>query len=127
MNANRIRLINAARKALFQRAQLKRSTQNMRSNFAPSALKQRAKSTAQRKVETVMESAERSLRKYSVPVGIAALAGLALAFRRPLGEAANMIANHADKAARALTEFLAEHSSKPPHPESETEQSDEPV
>lgn len=127
MNIHRVRLINAARKALFQRAQLKRSAENVRSNFAPQALKNRARSKARRKMETVVQGAEQGLRKYSVPIGIAALAGLAFAFRRPLGEAGAVIAEKADQAVKTIIEYIKEMSSPPPHDGSETEQVDEPV
>lgn len=127
MNANRVRLINAARKALFQRAQLKRSAESARSNFAPLALKQRAKTKALRQVETAMESAESGLRKYSLPIGIAALAGLAFAFRRPLGTAASVVAAEADKAIKALTDHFAETTAPTPPNQPAMEQPDEPV
>jgi hypothetical protein len=127
MNTRRVRLINAARKALFQRAQLKRSANGARQNFAPQALKQRAKKKVTRRVDAAVEGAERGLRKYALPLGLTALAGLAFAFRRPLIEAGTALAEQADKAAKALGERFDEYRNSPPPTDDEMDQPHEPV
>ncbi|NJS14576.1 MAG: hypothetical protein HC788_08180 [Sphingopyxis sp.] len=83
MSPQKLHLINLARKALFQRAKLKRSVGGARSNFAPAALKDRAQQRVAEKVGAGAAGAEAALRKYSLPLGIAAGTGLLFAFRRP--------------------------------------------
>lgn len=114
MNAKRIRLINAARKALFQRTQVTRSARDAKANFAPQALKTRAQKQISRGVEDVVDSAERELRRYTVPLGLAALAGLAFAFRRPLAGVAQVVSDQVSDAATALTEHFASLSHEAP-------------
>lgn len=106
MNPHRVRLINAARKALFQRAQIRRSSEDAKANFAPNALKKRVTSNVVRGVDDAVAGAERGLRRYSLPLGVAALAGLAYAFRRPLGDAAHAVADTLSEAASAVTNHL---------------------
>jgi hypothetical protein len=127
MNTRRIRLINAARKALFQRAQLKRSAHGVRENFAPQALKLRAKKKVTRRVDAAVDSAEKGLRKYALPLGLTALAGLAFAFRRPLIEAGTALAEQADKAAKALGERFNEYRIPSPPTDDEMDPPHEPV
>lgn len=104
MNAKHLALANAARKALFQRTQLLRSADAARGNFAPQALKQRATDSAVRVLDDTVDSAQAALRHYAVPLGLVAVAGLAFAFRRPLGAAAQQAADLAADAADAIAE-----------------------
>ena len=112
MNANRLRLINAARKALFQRAQVERSVLAVRNNFAPQALKQRATRQVIRSVDDTASAAQAALRSYRVPLAVVALAGLAFAFRRPLATAAQVVADQATDAVDAVAEQLRDYRSK---------------
>lgn len=92
MTPGRIRLTNVARKALFQRARLRRSADSAKNNFAPGALQDRAKTKVNRKIDATLDQGEQLLRTYAVPLGIAAVAGLAFAFRRPLAALADQLA-----------------------------------
>lgn len=114
MKPHQVRLMNAARKALFQRAQLGRSAATARGQLAPKALQSRAKARVNRRVDAALNQSEAVLRKYALPLGITAIAGLALAFRRPLMDAAQRVGDQL----RRLPPF-----SPPPPPEHD----DEPV
>jgi hypothetical protein len=91
MNRHRLHLINTARKALFQRAQLRRSSDAARNNLAPAALKQRAKRRVTDKLESGAAATEAGLRRFAVPLSAAAAAGLIFAFRRPLADAIDAV------------------------------------
>jgi hypothetical protein len=104
MNPNRLRLMNAVRKALFQRRKVQRAAETAQANFAPTALKRRATREVIRRVDDTASAAEGVLRTYALPLGAAALAGLAFAFRRPLGHAATILAAQANDAADVLAE-----------------------
>lgn len=118
MNPKKVQLLNAARRALFQRAQLSRTLGGARQQFAPDALKRRAAKKVNDRIDSGVAAAEAGLRKHRVPLALAALAGLAFAFRRPLKDAA-------DKVADFLERQNADAASAPsPEP---TEQDDEPV
>ena len=118
MNPKKVHLLNAARKALFQRARLGRSLGGARQEFAPDALKRRAAKKVNDRIDSSVAAVEAGLRKHRVPLALGALAGLAFAFRRPLMEAA-------DKVADFLERQNADAASAPsPQP---LEQDDEPV
>jgi hypothetical protein len=91
MNPNRIKLFNVARKALFQRAQLQRSVGQARSALTPEALKRRAKRKAAARLDDALAASEDRLRRYALPLGLTALAGLTFAFRRPIANAATYL------------------------------------
>lgn len=117
MNPKKVLLLNAARKALFQRAQLGRSIGGARQEFAPDALKQRARKEVYKTVDSGISAAEAGLRKHRVPLGLAAIAGLAFAFRCPLADAANRIADFLERqnadAASAPSPETPEHDDEP--------------
>lgn len=118
MSPKKIHLLNTARKALFQRAKLGRTLGGARQEFAPTALKDRARKQVAAKVDNGIAAAEAGLRKYRLPLGLAAVAGLAFAFRRPIMDAA-------DRIAYFLEQQNADAASAP-SPQS-PEQDDEPV
>ncbi len=97
MNPKKVHLLNAARKALFQRAQLGRSLGGARQEFAPGALKRRAAKTVNARIDSSVAAVEAGLRKHRVPLALGALAGLAFAFRRPLKDAADRVANFLER------------------------------
>jgi hypothetical protein len=117
MNPKKVHLLNIARKALFQRAQLARTLGGARQQFAPTALKQRARKQVKKTVDGGVAAAEVGLRKYRLPLGLAALAGLAFAFRRPLAEATAKVANFLERqnadAASAPSPDFPEHDDEP--------------
>ena len=92
MNRNRLRLMNAMRTALFQRNKVQRSARTAQANFAPQALQRRARDNAARQIDEAAIIAGAVLRDYAVPLGLAAMAGLAFVFRRPLLTAADAVA-----------------------------------
>ena len=120
MNPKKVHLLNAARKALFQRAQLGRTLGGARQEFAPTALKQRARKQISKTVDSGVATAEAAMRKYRLPLGLAAIAGLAFAFRRPLADAAGRIGDFLE---RQNADAASAPSPSPEHPE----QDDEPV
>jgi hypothetical protein len=93
MNRHRLHLLNNARRALLQRGALRRSSAAARANLSPDALKQRAKRHVADKVERGTAATEAGLRKYAVPLGAVAAAGLLFAFRRPLADAIDAALN----------------------------------
>lgn len=117
MSPKKIHLLNTARKALFQRAQLGRTLGGARQEFAPTALKRRARKQVTNAVDNGVAAAETTLRKYRLPLGLAALAGLAFAFRRPITEAATKVADFLERqnadAASAPSPDLPEHDDEP--------------
>jgi hypothetical protein len=117
MSPKKVHLLNAARKALFQRAKLGRSFAGARNEFAPSALKGRAKRHVAARVDDGVAAAEVTLKKYRLPLGLAALAGLAFAFRRPLLDAADKVAGFLERqnadAASAPSPSIPEHDDEP--------------
>lgn len=117
MNPKKVHLLNAARKALFQRARLGRSIGSARQEFAPDALKGRARKKVSKAIDSSVAAAETSLRKYRVPLGLAAIAGLAFAFRRPLTDAATRIGDFLERqnadAASAPFPEPPEHEDEP--------------
>jgi hypothetical protein len=117
MNPKKIHLLNAARKALFQRAQLGRTLGGARQEFAPKALKQRAAKNVNDRIDSGVAAAESTLRKYRLPLGMAALAGLAFAFRRPIVDAAGKVADFLERqnadAASAPSPDLPEQNDEP--------------
>jgi hypothetical protein len=119
MNPNRLRLMNAARKALFQRRKVQRSAETAQTNFTPTALKRRATREVIRRVDDAASSAEGMLRTYAVPLGAAALAGLAFAFRRPLGHAASVISEQTTDTVDALIDHYRSYRSAPHDQETE--------
>lgn len=92
MNRNRLQLMDAMRTALFQRSKVQRSARTAQANFAPQALQQRAQDNATRQIDEATIIAGAVLRDYAVPLGLAATAGIAFVFRRPLLTAADAVA-----------------------------------
>lgn len=92
MNPMRIRLDNALRNAMLQRGQLRGSLNKAKSELAPKSLINRGKYRAGKKMNAAFASAQSELKEYRVPIALAAVAGLAYAFRKPLGRAMPRVA-----------------------------------
>lgn len=92
MNPLRVRLDNARRNAMLQRAQLRGSVAKAKGTLAPKSLIERGKYRVGEKVDSAVNSAEAGLREYRVPIALAAMAGLAYAFRDPLRRAMPYVA-----------------------------------
>ena len=124
MNSRKLHLLSAARKALFQRAQLERTITGARINITPDALKQRAKRRISEKFDTSTAAAEAGLRKYSLPLGLVAGVGLLFAFRRPLGQAVDAVMDMLERQNADTAEDAPDFH----HPDQpQTEHDDEPV
>jgi hypothetical protein len=93
MNPHHVRLKNAARRALFQRARVIRSATGIQQQVTPAALKKRAKSKVEKQLTSAANASEKLLRRHRLPLSIAAIAGLAFAFRTPLISAADWLAD----------------------------------
>lgn len=98
MPGSRARLINAARRSMLQRAELRRRATATRDAFRPQALLDRGKRRAEETAEDIAYIAREEFRAHRVPLTLAAIAGLAWVFREP-------IQKHAPKAAQKMGEW----------------------
>ncbi len=92
MNPMRVRLDNALRNAMLQRTQLRGSVSKAKGELAPKSLINRGKYRVGERVDAAVDSAQSGLIEYRVPIALAAVAGLAYAFRDPLRRAMPRVA-----------------------------------
>ncbi|WP_052071673.1 hypothetical protein [Sphingopyxis sp. MWB1] len=98
MPGSRARLINAARRSMLQRAELRRRATATRDAFRPQALLDRGKRRAEETAEDIAYIVHEEFRAHRVPLTLAAIAGLAWVFREP-------IQKHAPKAVQKMGEW----------------------
>lgn len=84
MNDKRIKLDNALHRAMLQRSALKRKLGIAGQELTPGALVRRGKMRVGEKVDDAAAATRQQLKRYSVPLGIAAIAGIGYALRRPI-------------------------------------------
>lgn len=84
MSNKRIKLDNALRRAMLQRAALKRKLGMAGHELSPGALIKRGKYRVGEKIDDAALSAEQTLKRYRLPLTIAAVAGVAYALRGPI-------------------------------------------
>jgi hypothetical protein len=99
MAGSRNRLINAARRSMIQRAEMRRKLDTARDAFTPRALLDRGKYRARTGLEDAAHIAREEFRDNRLPVAIAAGAGLAWLFREPIRE-------HGPRAVRRLRDLI---------------------
>lgn len=88
MRPSRSRLINAARRSMIQRAELRRKLGDARSAFKPGALLSRGKYRVSEKVDDAAQATRQQFKDNRLPIALAAVAGLAWLFRDPIKEQA---------------------------------------
>jgi hypothetical protein len=99
MAGSRGRLINAARRSMIQRAELRRKLNTAHDAFKTAALLDRGKYRARVGLEDAAHIAREEFRDNRLPIAIAAGAGLAWLFREP-------IKAHAPRAAQKLRALI---------------------
>lgn len=99
MSGSRNRLINAARRSMIQRAELRRKLDVARGALTPRALLDRGKYRIGAKVDDTAHAARQQFRDNRLPIALAAAAGLAWIFREPIKE-------HVPRAAGKLRELI---------------------
>ena len=106
MPASRNRLINAARRSMMQRAQLRRKLDVAQPAFKPQALVDRGKYRLSAAVDDTAHAVRKQFRDNRLPITLAAVAGLAWMFREPIRTYAPTVGRKARDLANALAERL---------------------
>ncbi len=88
MRPSRSRLINAARRSMIQRAELRRNLNQAREALKPRALIDRGKYRVGEKVDSAALAARQQFKDNRLPIALAAVAGLAWLFRDPIKQQA---------------------------------------
>ncbi|ALC11828.1 hypothetical protein [Sphingopyxis sp. 113P3] len=86
MRPSRARLINAARRSMIQRAELRRKLQVAGDALKPGSLLDRGKYRVGEKVDDAAHMVREQFRENRLPIALAAMAGIAWLFREPLKE-----------------------------------------
>jgi len=98
MPRTRNRLINAARRAMLQRAELHRKLGVAGEAFKPSSLYKRGKYRLDVKIDDTAHAVQKQFKDNRLPIALAAAAGLAWLFREPIKE-------HAPRLGRKLRDL----------------------
>jgi len=98
MGPSRTRLINAARRSMLQRSQLRRKLDVARDAFAPAALVGRAKYRVGEKIDDTAHAVRDEFRRNRLPIALAAAAGALWLLREP-------ITTHAPRLGRKLRDL----------------------
>lgn len=106
MPASRNRLINAARRSMMQRAQLRRKLDVAQQAFKPQALVDRGKYRLSAAVDDTAHAVRKQFRDNRLPITLAAVAGLAWMFREPIRTHVPTVGRKARDLANALGERL---------------------
>jgi hypothetical protein len=86
MRPSRTRLINAARRAMIQRAELQRKLGIAGEAFKPSSLLDRGKYRVGAAVDDTAHAARKQFKDNRLPIALAAVAGIAWLLREPIRE-----------------------------------------
>ena len=98
MRPSRARLVNAARRAMIQRAELGRKLGVAGDAFKPKSLYKRGKYRVGAKVDDTAQAVQKQFKDNRLPIALAAAAGLAWLFREPIKE-------HAPRLGRKLRDL----------------------
>ena len=98
MPRTRNRLINAARRSMIQRAELRRKLSVAGEAFKPSSLYDRGKYRVDVKIDDTAHAIQKQFKNNRLPITLAAVVGLAWLFREPIGE-------HAPRLGRKLRDL----------------------
>lgn len=101
MRPSRTRLINAARRAMIQRAELQRKLGVAGEAFKPKSLLNRGKYRVGAVVDDTAHVARQQFKDNRLPIALAAAAGIAWLFREPIKE-------HAPKLGRKIQDLATQ-------------------
>lgn len=107
MRPSRVRLINAARRSMIQRAELQRKLGVARDALKPSALVQRGKYRVGEKVDDAAHAVRQQFRDNRLPIALAAAAGIAWLFREPIKQQAPRLGRKLHDMASALADRIS--------------------
>ena len=111
MRPSRARLVNAARRAMIQRAELGRKLGVAGDAFKPKSLYKRGKYRAGAAVDDAAHSVQKQFKNNRLPIALAAAAGLAWLFREPIREHAPRLGRKLrDLAEAGLDKIRPDHS-----------------
>lgn len=113
MRPSRARLINAARRSMIQRAELRRKLGIAQRELKPAALIGRGKKRVSRAAEDVTDTARKKFRDNRLPIALAAVAGTIWLFREPIGEQAPRIREKLNRMMAAVTGKIRRSDNKP--------------
>lgn len=100
MRPSRTRLINAARRSMIERAELRRKLGVAGDALKPGALLSRGKYRVGEKVDDAAHAVRKEFRNNRLPIALAAVAGVAWLFREPIKE-------HVPRLGRKIQELAA--------------------
>lgn len=100
MRPSRTRLINAARRAMIQRAELQRKLGIAGEAFKPGSLLDRGKYRVGAAVDDTTHAARKQFKNNRLPIALAAVAGVAWLLREPIKE-------HAPRLGRKIQDLAA--------------------
>lgn len=118
MPAPRARLLNAARRSMIQRAELRRKLGVAGDAFKPRALLSRGKYRVSAKVDDTAHAVRKQFRDNRLPIALAAVAGVAWLLREPIKQ-------HVPRLGRRLRD-LAEAGLEKIRPSSDVDAADTP-
>lgn len=111
MRPSRARLVNAARRAMIQRAELGRKLGVAGDAFKPKSLYKRGKYRAGVAVDDAAHAVQKQFKNNRLPIALAAAAGLAWLFREPIKEHAPRLGRKLrDLAEAGLDKIRPDHS-----------------
>lgn len=111
MRPSRARLVNAARRAMIQRAELGRKLGVAGDAFKPKSLYKRGKYRTGVAVDDAAHAVQKQFKNNRLPIALAAAAGLAWLFREPIREHAPRLGRKLrDLAEAGLDKIRPDHS-----------------
>lgn len=116
MRPSRTRLINAARRSMIQRAELRRKLGIAGDALKPGALLSRGKYRVGEKVDDAAHAVRQEFRSNRLPIALAAAAGIAWLFREPIKEHVPRLGRKIQDLATSVADRL-----RPDHAESADE------
>lgn len=106
MSASRNRLVNALRRSMLQRAELKRKVDVARGALTPGALVARGKYRARAKIDDTAHAVRAEFRRNRLPIALAAVAGTLWLLREPIRDHAPRVGRRFKQMANALADRL---------------------
>lgn len=106
MSASRNRLVNALRRSMLQRAELRRKVDVARGALTPKALVARGKYRARAKLDDTAHAVRTEFRRNRLPIALAAIAGTLWLLREPIKDHAPRVGNRIKKMASDLATRL---------------------
>lgn len=113
MPGTRIRLINAARRSMLQRAQLYRKLDTAQAALRPKALVARGKYRLDEKIDDAAHIVRQEFRDNRLPITIAAVVGLAWLLREPIRDYAPRLVQKVQDLADAAIDTFRPDAAEP--------------